>query len=122
MFAGLGSASTFYMTVDELAANKDEAVNKPIKVSGKIVGDSIKYDQDNIVLTFDLVEESGERISVQYQGVKPDTFYDDWEAIVEGRLTEDGTVVASDLLVKCPSKYEAMEEDGEPYADEIGRN
>lgn len=112
IFVGMSNAATFYMTIDEVAEKKAEAVDKPLKLSGKIVGDSVKWDAENILLTFDLQGESGERIPIRYQGPKPDTMNDGWEAIVEGRLKADGTFAATDLLVKCPSKYEAMEESG----------
>jgi cytochrome c-type biogenesis protein CcmE len=120
IYTSIGKAATFYMTVDELETNIDEAVGKPIKISGKIVGETIKFDPDKILLTFELRGEgvSSYRVPIHYEGVKPDTLNDGWEAIVEGELTKDGTFVATELLVKCPSKYEAMEENGEkPPAD-----
>jgi cytochrome c-type biogenesis protein CcmE len=118
IFVGMSSASAFYMTVDEVVEKKAEALDKPLKMSGNIVGESIQWDPDRIVLTFELEGESGERIPVTYEGIKPDTLNDGWEAIVDGRLTPEGTFVASDLLVKCPSKYEALEEEGAtPPAD-----
>lgn len=114
MLTSINSTGTFYLTVDELMMDKVKAEGKPVKVSGKIVGDSLKWDPEQIVLEFDLRGESNERITVLYEGVKPDTMNDGWEAIVEGELQSDGkTLVASELLVKCPSKYEAMEENGE---------
>jgi cytochrome c-type biogenesis protein CcmE len=119
---GMSNATSFYMTIDEVIEQKDEAMDKPLKVSGKIVGDSVKWDAENMLLTFDLKGESGDHISFEYQGVKPDTFNDEWEAIVDGRLQPDGIFRASDLLVKCPSKYEAMEQSGDtPPADHINK-
>jgi cytochrome c-type biogenesis protein CcmE len=107
---GMSNTTAFYMTIDEVAAKKSEAVDKPLKVSGKIVGDSVRWDADQLLLSFQLEGESGNRLTFEYTGVKPDTFNDEWEAIVDGRLQPDGVFVATDLLVKCPSKYEAMEE------------
>ncbi|GAB7388546.1 cytochrome c maturation protein CcmE [Bacillaceae bacterium] len=116
---GMSDAATFYMTIDEVAQKKDEAIDKPLKMSGKIVGDTVRWDSEKILLTFELEGESGSRIPVKYEGVKPDTLNDGWEAIVEGRMTADGTFEASELLVKCPSKYEAMEESGmQPPAED----
>jgi cytochrome c-type biogenesis protein CcmE len=118
IFVGMSSATSFYMTVDEVVEKKEEAMDKPLKVSGNIVGETVHWDPDKILLTFELEGESGARIPMRYQGVKPDTFNDGWEAIVEGRLHSDGTFEGTDLLVKCPSKYEAMEETGaNPPAD-----
>lgn len=125
IYTSIGNAATFYMTVDELEANKEQAVGKPIKVSGKIVGESIEFDSDKIMLTFELrgKEENSHRVQIQYEGVKPDTLNDGWEAIVEGEIAPDGTFIASELLVKCPSKYEAMEEDGEkPPTNQLESN
>jgi cytochrome c-type biogenesis protein CcmE len=118
IFTSIGTTGTFYMTVDELLVNKAKAEGKPINVSGKIVGDSIVWDPDQMLLSFDIKGENNETISVEYGGVKPDSMNDGWEAIVEGELTPNGTLVATELLVKCPSKYEAMEENGEKLPED----
>jgi cytochrome c-type biogenesis protein CcmE len=71
IFVGMSNASAFYMTVDEVAEKKSEAIDKPLKMSGNIVGESIQWDPDRILLTFELEGESGERIPVSYEGIKP---------------------------------------------------
>ncbi|MDF0727706.1 cytochrome c maturation protein CcmE [Cytobacillus sp. S13-E01] len=126
IYTSIGSAATLYLTVDELQDKKEEAVGERIKVSGNIVGESIEFDPSTILLSFELEGKNGNRVSIQYDGVKPDTLNDGWEAIVEGELNSEGVFIASELLVKCPSKYEALEEDGEeipedhPATDEQG--
>ncbi len=109
----LGEAATFYMTVDEFDEKSVSASAKPVQISGEIVGDSIEWDPENTLLTFDLrgAQQTDKTVSIRYEGVKPDTLNDGWEAIVEGNLNDDGVFVATELLVKCPSKYEAMEEE-----------
>lgn len=109
---GIKSNTAFYMTVDEVMQQKSEAVGKNLKVSGKIVGDSVHWDANQLLLTFELQGEDGKRIPFEYNGAKPDTFNDGWQAIVGGRLQSDGSFDASDILVKCPSKYEALEQSG----------
>ncbi|UYG98080.1 cytochrome c maturation protein CcmE [Cytobacillus firmus] len=113
IYTSIGTAATFYLTVDELKDKQEVAVGKRIKVSGNIVGESIQFDSSKILLTFELEGSNGFRVPIEYDGVKPDTLNDGWEAIVEGELNSEGVFIASDLLVKCPSKYEAMEEKGE---------
>ena len=54
-------------------------------------------------------KEKRRTLPVSYHGIIPDTFVDDAAVVVEGRLQEDGTFVAHELLAKCPSKYEAAE-------------
>jgi len=41
------------------------------------------------------------------------------DVVIEGGLRQDGTFVASNLLAKCPSKYEAAGKRGEknPHDD-----
>ncbi len=51
-------------------------------------------------------------LAVSYHGVIPDTFVDQAAVVVEGRLQDDGTFLAHNLLAKCPSKYEAADEEG----------
>ena len=38
----------------------------------------------------------------------PDTFTDDVDVVVEGRLMPDGTFRATTLLAKCGSRYEGV--------------
>jgi cytochrome c-type biogenesis protein CcmE len=45
---------------------------------------------------------------VVYRGLAPDTFTDDVDVVVEGRLMPDGTFRATTLLAKCGSRYEGM--------------
>jgi cytochrome c-type biogenesis protein CcmE len=47
-------------------------------------------------------------IGVQYDGLKPDAFADGRDVVVEGTFRHsDRTLIASKLVTKCPSKYEA---------------
>lgn len=109
---GMSQANTFYWTIDEMVAQGEEAVGKAVKLSGFIVGDSIEWQPDKVELHFQLRSETGQILPVVYRGMKPDTMVDGWEAIVEGQMNADGVFEADQLYVKCPSKYEAMEEAG----------
>lgn len=109
---GMSEAQTFYLTVDEYLDQKDDLKGKPFKLSGKIVGDSVEYNQQTLELRFKAKGESGQTVDIYYKGVKPDNFINDWEVIIEGIENKDGIVVASELLIKCPSKYEAEETGG----------
>ena len=41
-----------------------------------------------------------------YQGAASSTFGDDVTAICTGRVGDDGVLRCSELVTKCPSKYE----------------
>jgi len=43
---------------------------------------------------------------VEYHGVMPDLLRNEAQAIMTGRMNENGVFVAQELLLKCPTKYE----------------
>jgi cytochrome c-type biogenesis protein CcmE len=46
------------------------------------------------------------RLTIVYNGPKPDLLRDEAQAIVTGHLGEDGLFHADELLLKCPTKYQ----------------
>jgi cytochrome c-type biogenesis protein CcmE len=59
-----------------------------------------------------LIEEEGlKQIKVSYQGVKPGNFDQATEIVAIGEY-QQGVFEADQLLVKCPSKYQGIEEPG----------
>jgi cytochrome c-type biogenesis protein CcmE len=46
------------------------------------------------------------RLGIVYDDVKPDLLQHEAQAIVRGRLGEDGRFYADDVLLKCPTRYE----------------
>ncbi|GIM44882.1 cytochrome C biogenesis protein CcmE [Collibacillus ludicampi] len=111
---GITQAATYYMTVGELKAKGEQAAKTRVKLSGNLVGDSVKWDPDHTLLQFSITDEKDpkKKIPVVYKGTKPDDFSNGWPVIVEGKLQTDGTFMADSLLVKCPSKYEAEKKNG----------
>ena len=123
------SAEYFY-TIDELNAKGASAVDRSMRVSGAVIGDSIQYDAQTLTLTFEVahvpadnlaiesegglaevlhqavLDPSRARIKVVYQGVKPDLLRNEAQAIMTGRLGPDGVFHAEELLLKCPTRYE----------------
>lgn len=106
VFFGMRGATVYSMTVAELNAKGQEAVGQGVRVTGDLDSQSVSFDPEAVVLRFNLVGE-GVTVPVEYKGVRPDGMTDDAEVIVEGKLRPDGTLEASALLFKCPSKYEA---------------
>ena len=122
--------SQYFMTVDELNAKGSDVVDKNLRVSGAVIGDTIQYDPATLTLTFevahvpadeaDLKDEGGlaealhqavidpsrARMTVVYIGVKPDLLRHEAQAIVTGSLGKDGKFHAEELLLKCPTRYE----------------
>lgn len=96
----------YYLTLQELNAQRGSLINQPVRVNAPLDKSSIQFDDKTLVLKFNLKEDQLV-LPVVYKGAKPDTFEQGESVVVEGKLGQDGTFYASTLLVKCPSKYEA---------------
>lgn len=83
-----------------------------VKVGGRVAQADIQYSSiPRLELKFSITEPADNPthgqvlIPVVYYGVKPDMFDHGRDVIIEGAF-EHGTLMASNLLTQCPSKYE----------------
>jgi cytochrome c-type biogenesis protein CcmE len=53
-----------------------------------------------------LEDPTSKRLEIEYIGVMPDLLRHEAQAIVTGRMGEDGVFEAYELLLKCPTRYE----------------
>jgi cytochrome c-type biogenesis protein CcmE len=104
VFNGMQGTMVYYQTVSELKGNGPQSGQ--VRVAGIVVDGSIQRDVKNVTVNFTISDADGS-IPVSYKGVPPDTFKDGASVVVEGRLDSSGAFVASNLLAKCPSKYES---------------
>ena len=107
-YIGFGSSVSYYLTVSELSNKGGELYDTNIRVAGKIVDGSTEWDAEGINLRFDITE-GGVTLPVIYKGAKPSGFNAGADILVEGKWHTDGIFRASQLLMKCPSKYELEE-------------
>lgn len=120
----------YFHTVDELVNTPVQDLDRQLRVSGAVLGDTITYDAQTLTLTFSIahvpdssrqIEDEGglaevlnqavsdpsrSRLRVSYTGVKPDLLRHEAQAIMTGHMGEDGVFYADELLLKCPTKYE----------------
>jgi cytochrome c-type biogenesis protein CcmE len=109
-----GEASfTYFQTLSEFRATG--AVGEPARVHGFVAMGSIERDVAAKRVTFRVQETAPHgggtpdgALLVEYASLEtPDLFKDGAEVVVEGRLTAAGDFHATNLLAKCPSKFEA---------------
>lgn len=99
-----GSTSD-YMTVAEVKALGPDQP-RDSRVSGEIVPDSVQYNTGELLLTFQIMDNTG-RLPISYHGPQPDMLVDAVEAVAIGKYDPANQVFAAEeLLMKCPSKYE----------------
>jgi cytochrome c-type biogenesis protein CcmE len=130
IWTSTAASAEYFLTIDELNAKGPEIVDKNLRVSGAVIGDSIQYDAQSLTLTFEVahvpadnlaiesegglaevlhqavLDPSRARIKVVYQGVKPDLLRNEAQAIMTGHMGADGLFYAEELLLKCPTRYE----------------
>ena len=109
-FMSFQSSATYYYTLTEFAQQGDSVNGENVRVKGDIASGSVEKEQAGSILRFILVEGT-ESMPVYYQGVVPDTFNEDFEIVIEGKLGADGVFEAHTIMSKCPSKYEFEPED-----------
>lgn len=124
------ASAQYFLTIDELNAKGSEVIDRELRLSGAVLGDSIQYDPQTLTLTFTVANIPGDnkeieargglaevlhqavedptqaRLQVVYNGVKPDLLRHEAQAIMTGKVGTDGVFHANELLLKCPTKYE----------------
>jgi cytochrome c-type biogenesis protein CcmE len=130
IFTSTAQSQERFMTVDEMLAEGPAIVGDSIRITGAVIGDTIQYDPATLTLTFEVahapadfqeIEEQGglakvlfdavndptrNRVKIIYIGVKPDLLRTEAQAIMAGKLDENGVFHATELLLKCPTRYE----------------
>lgn len=124
------SNAEYFMTVNELKSKGSSLVGRNLRISGAVIGDSVRYDPQTMNMTFDIAHVPGDnaaiemggglaavlhtavsdpmraRLTIVFNGPKPDLLRDEAQAIITGHLGEDGIFYADELLLKCPTKYQ----------------
>ena len=119
MAEGIKDTGVYFLMPAELAervAEDSSMYDVGIRVGGNVVSGSIQRVVATQTLTFEITDGQ-EAFPVTYQGLAPDTFTDDVEVVVEGRLSPEGTIHATSVLAKCGSRYEAVAEHEEGSTD-----
>jgi cytochrome c-type biogenesis protein CcmE len=66
------------------------------------------FDTRQGQFTFYLVDEAGKECRVVLDGAAPNNFELATSVVAKGRFTKEGYFHATEVLTKCPSKYEAQ--------------
>ncbi|MGQ9490043.1 MAG: cytochrome c maturation protein CcmE [Anaerolineae bacterium] len=109
IISSISTAGAYFREVSEVLDQQTALIGKNLRVSGRVVTESIQYDATNLDLRFRISDPADptKQLPIQFHGVQPDQIgRENTEAIVEGTLLADGSVQANNLMLKCPSRYE----------------
>jgi cytochrome c-type biogenesis protein CcmE len=103
-------AAVYSKGVDELLHERAKVAGRNVRVAGTLVKGTLKRRDNPCEYRFSM-EKNQQKLDVRYaQCVVPDTFRDvpgvNVEVTAEGKLTDEGWFEASQIMAKCPSKYE----------------
>lgn len=104
IFFGLTQSGQWQINVSELRAKGASVIGQGVRVSGQLEAKSVVRDIKANKIAFVLTDGTN-RLPVSYSGVVPDTFERAVEVVAEGKLNPDGSFTASNVLARCPSKY-----------------
>jgi cytochrome c-type biogenesis protein CcmE len=126
LWSTLRDGTEYYKHVDEVMVQPGEWYGKKLQLHGYVVPDSILRRKDSLEYRFKVQgtpprkSEGGTIVVASYTGIVPDTFKDEAEVVLKGRLTPNGfEVEPNGVMAKCPSKYEAQP-GGDPNANRPG--
>jgi cytochrome c-type biogenesis protein CcmE len=108
---GVGVTSFKQTVTPYIGFSEARAASGTVQVNGTLASKDYVLETENQYLRFDLKDENGDVMPVEYRGVIPGNFDQATSIVAIGRYQGDH-FEASQLLVKCPSKYQAEGEAG----------
>jgi cytochrome c-type biogenesis protein CcmE len=108
----------FFFTPSQVAAHEAPR-DRAFRIGGLVEAGSVTRDQDALTVRF-RVTDTARTIPVVYTGLLPDLFREGKGVVAQGKLGEDGTFRATEVLAKHDENYmppeaaEALKKAGHP--------
>jgi len=102
---GLGAQE---VKLDSIVKEDSRFLGKEIITEGKVVRGTVKPGSAPNDVSFAIGDDGGNQVRIHYQQILPDTFAEERSVVITGILVSPGQIEASNLAVKCPSKYQDM--------------
>ena len=107
LWYSLQQDTAYYKHVDEVMVSPELWKGKSLQLHGFVVKGTWMQKPNTLEYQFK-VENKGSVVHASYTGILPDTFKDEAEVVLSGRLTGNDhfQVAPNGVMAKCPSKYE----------------
>jgi cytochrome c-type biogenesis protein CcmE len=113
MWSTLREGTEYYKNIDEVMVNQQDWHGKQLQLHGYVVPNSILVKKSTLEYKFKVQNnparssQPGTVVDVTYKGIVPDTFKDEAEVVLKGKLSPTGFHTdPNGVMAKCPSKYE----------------
>jgi len=124
VFSSTVSGARFFIMVDDVVNNTDY-VGQTVRLTGAVIGETIDYDPQSGTLIFTIANMPAEyedlaetlhfaandinatQLTIRMDDTSmPDLLQHEAQAILTGELGEDGVFYATELNLKCPTRFE----------------
>jgi cytochrome c-type biogenesis protein CcmE len=99
----LQSNLVFFFTPTQVVAHAAPSTGA-FRLGGLVEEGSLRKAADGLALSF-VVTDRAQRVPVHYRGLLPDLFREGKGVVVSGRLQDDGSFLASQVLAKHDENY-----------------
>ena len=104
LWSTVREGTEYYKHVDEVMGNPQGWQGKRLQLHGFAF--DVKRKPDSLDWKFK-IRNNAAVVDVVYSGIVPDTFKDDAEVVLKGRLEPDGFhTEKGGIMAKCPSRYD----------------
>jgi cytochrome c-type biogenesis protein CcmE len=103
MYTTLAEGTEYYIHVDEVMQDPESWKGKRLQLHGFVA--DLRQRPNTLDYKFN-VRFNGKVIAATYTGIVPDTFKNESEVVLKGKLQGEGFAVEPNgVMAKCPSKY-----------------
>ena len=93
----------FFFTPTQIAAN-EAPKGRAFRIGGLVEEKSLRREADGLTVHFN-VTDTGKTVPVVYKGILPDLFKEGKGVVAQGKLENDGTFHATEVLAKHDENY-----------------
>jgi len=103
VFKGLSENINLFYSPSDLKKEKIGVVNQ-IRVGGMVKKDSINKENNSLRISF-VITDFEEDLLITYEGILPDLFSEEAGIVAKGKINEEGTFIANEVLAKHDENY-----------------
>ena len=93
----------FFFTPTQVA-NGEVPKGQSFRIGGMVEAGTLQRENDGLTVHF-VMSDTVKRVPVTYKGILPDLFKEGKGAVAQGKLSPEGTFVASEVLAKHDENY-----------------
>ena len=103
VFKGLSENINLFYSPSDLKKEKI-SVDNQIRVGGMVKKDSINKENNSLRTSF-VITDFEEDLLITYEGILPDLFSEEAGIVAKGKITDEGTFIANEVLAKHDENY-----------------